>query len=518
MIPIAHHGGKSVTELRENEQKTLLALQKLKGKASVEKIVEASDLAHAAVMRAALTLSAKKLIQVHEQTQTVIALNEEGNYHAEKGLPERRLINALKKLGVEASIKEVTEKSGLENKFLTIALGWLHRKGWASAKENRLVLNPKWKTIKPPQQADEKLLLLLHQKGPQIVEDLDKELQHAVPILSNRNLVEIEKQTLRVLELTETGWQLAKRGIKLVEEVSQLTPELIVSGKWREVKLRKYNIEAPVAEVWPGKKHPYLKFLDDLISKLVALGFKEMTGPLVELMFFNFDSLYTPQDHPAREIHDVYLIKSPRYGQLNDCYKIPLKNVKATHENGWKTGSKGWEYKFSTKEANRLMLRSHGTAQSARTLLSKDLEIPGKYYSIARCYRPDVVDKIHLSEFNQVEGIVVDESLTLRDLLGVLEKFAIEIADADKVKFRPDYFPFTEPSVELVAYKEGYGWLEFGGSGIFRPEVTLPLGIKVPVIAWGLGVDRLFMMKARIDDIRYLFSQDLDWIRQKELI
>jgi len=506
-----------LTELRENEQKTLLALQRLGGKGSTEQIVKTSGLADSAVMRAALTLSTKRLIQVHEQAQTIITLNEEGKHHAEKGLPERRLINALIKLNGKASVKEVSEKSGLENKFLTIALGWLHRKGWASTKGGRLVLNIKWKTKAPPSGADEKLLSLLHQKGTQIVENLDQEMKETVAVLNGRNLAKTEKQTLRILELTETGWQLVKRGIKLIEEVSQLSPELIVSGKWRETKLRKYDIEAPVAETWPGKRHPYMKFLDELASKLVALGFKEMTGPLVELTFFNFDSLYTPQDHPAREIHDAYLVKSPKYGQLN-AYKHALRNVKATHEHGWKTGSKGWEYKFSVKEAKRLMLRSHGTAQSARTLLTKDLEIPGKYYSIARCYRPDVVDKTHLSEFNQVEGIIVDESLTLRNLLGVLEKFAIEVAGADKVKFRPDYFPFTEPSVELVAHKEGYGWLEFGGSGIFRPEVTLPLGIEVPVLAWGLGVDRLFMMKAKIDDIRYLFSQDLDWIRRKELI
>jgi phenylalanyl-tRNA synthetase alpha chain len=145
------------------------------------------------------------------------------------------------------------------------------------------------------------------------------------------------------------------------------------------------------------------------------------------------------------------------------------------------------------------------------------LEIPSRYFSIARCYRPEVTDKTHLSEFNQVEGIVVDEKLTLRDLLGVLSKFAIEIAGADKVRFKPDYFPFTEPSVELSAYKEGYGWIEFGGSGIFRPEVTLPLGVKVPVIAWGLGIDRLFMMRAGVDDIRCIFSQSLDWLRRKEV-
>ncbi len=128
-----------------------------------------------------------------------------------------------------------------------------------------------------------------------------------------------------------------------------------------------------------------------------------------------------------------------------------------------------------------------------------------------------VVDKTHLSEFNQVEGIIVDENLTLRDLLGVLGKFAMEIAGADKVRFKPDYFPFTEPSVELSAYKEGYGWVEFGGSGIFRPEVTKPLGVDVPVIAWGLGVDRLFMMKAGISDIRQIFCQDLDWLRKKQV-
>jgi phenylalanyl-tRNA synthetase alpha chain len=136
---------------------------------------------------------------------------------------------------------------------------------------------------------------------------------------------------------------------------------------------------------------------------------------------------------------------------------------------------------------------------------------------MARCYRPEVSDKTHLNEFNQVEGIVIEENLTLRDLLGVLEKFALEIAGADEVKFKPDYFPFTEPSVELSAYKKGYGWIEFGGSGMFRPEVTQPLGIKAPVLAWGLGIDRLFMMKAGIDDIRQIFSHNLNWIRKKEM-
>jgi len=344
---------------------------------------------------------------------------------------------------------------------------------------------------------------------------LGEEEKTAAQTLKKRQLLVTADKTARIFEITEQGKKANHEGT-MRAEVTQLTPELIITGKWRKAKLQKYNIQAPVARTWPGKKHPYLAFLDEVREKLVDLGFKEMTGSSVETSFFNFDALYTPQDHPAREIFGIYFVKEPRYGDI-DPYSKTVSRVKATHENGWKTGSTGWGYKYSRQEAKRLILRGHGTCLSARTLLSKDLEIPSRYFSIARCYRPEVVDKTHLSEFNQVEGIVVDSKLNLTDLLGVLGKFAVEIAGADKVRFKPDYFPFTEPSVELSAFKEGYGWVEFGGSGIFRPEVTLPLGIKVPVIAWGLGVDRLFMMRSGIDDIRYIFSQDLDWLRRKEV-
>jgi len=502
-----------MVELRENEQKTLQTLRKLSGTASIGQIVETSGLAHTAVMRAVLTLSEKKLVTIQEQKQRVITLTAEGEHHAEAGLPERRLIKSLTKLGGKAPILEAASHASLEKEFLPIALGWLQRKGWATVKEKGKVLEA---VGQPLEGSDEALLSLLHQKGSLIGDELKGDMQAAVSILKGRKLLEIREKTKRIIQLTQAGQKLVEKGLQIVEEVSQLTPELIVSGKWRQVKLRKYNIAAPVVATWPGKKHPYARFLDQLKEKLVALGFREMTGPMVELCFFNFDALYTPQDHPAREIFGVYSIKSPQYGDA-EKYRQAIQNVKKTHENGWKTGSTGWRYRFSPKETRRLILRAHGTTMSARTLLNKGLEIPGKYFAIARCYRPDMVDKTHLSEFNQVEGIVVREDLTLRDLLGVLERFATDIAGADRVKFRPDYFPFTEPSVELVAYKKGYGWLEFGGSGIFRPEVTLPLGVKVPVLAWGLGVDRLFMMKAKIDDIRYLFAQDLDWIRSTEL-
>jgi len=503
-----------LADLRENESKTLLALRDAGGRSAVESIVQASGLTDSAVMRAALTLGASGLVRVDETKRTKLELNDEGRDYAENGLPERRLVKILQSMGGRAGKEAVLRAASLNANISVIALGWLSRKRWATIEKETQEL----KLLgEPSEGSDEKLLSMLKEKGDVVVDGLSDEMKKAAEVLKGRKIVEVRVEAERRLELTEAGQELVNKGIKVTMEVSELTPELIVSGKWKETQLRAYDIRAPVASAWGGKKHPYLRFLDELKRRLVAFGFKEMAGPNVELSFFNCDGLFMPQDHPAREIHDTYFIKDPENGSL-DNYQGFLENVKKAHENGWKTGSKGWGYTFSKSEAARLLLRSQTTAASARMLINEGLEVPGKYFAIARCFRPDVIDKTHLTEFNQVEGIIVGEDLNLMNLLGVLEKFAVDVAGADKVKYRPDYFPFTEPSVELAAYREGYGWVEFGGSGIFRPELTLPLGIKVPVLAWGLGVDRLFMMKAGIDDIRYLFAQDLDWLRRTEMV
>ncbi|MBY9002028.1 MAG: phenylalanine--tRNA ligase subunit alpha, partial [Candidatus Heimdallarchaeota archaeon] len=218
-------------------------------------------------------------------------------------------------------------------------------------------------------------------------------------------------------------------------------------------------------------------------------------------------------DHPAREWSDVYRVTNPKHGTLPDQNHVKL--VQQVHEDGYDTGSKGWRYKWSPEKSARLVLRAQGTSVSARTLV--DLPVPSKYFSISRCFRPDAVDVTHLSEFNQVEGIVADPSITFRDLLGILETFALDIAETDKFVFKPDYYPFTEPSVELSVIDPNLGSVEFGGAGIFRPEVTRPFKIDVPVIAWGLGIDRLFMVKYGIADIRELFSQKLEWLRSAKM-
>jgi phenylalanyl-tRNA synthetase alpha chain len=125
---------------------------------------------------------------------------------------------------------------------------------------------------------------------------------------------------------------------------------------------------------------------------------------------------------------------------------------------------------------------------------------------------------MHNIEFIQAEGIVIDESLTFKSLLGVLEMFAKEIFGAKKMMFYPDYYPFTEPSAQLSVKHPELGWMECGGSGIFREELTKPLGIDVPVIAWGLGIDRLAMLKLGVKDVRQLFTKDLGWLRKQRVV
>ena len=510
-----------MVELRAQEQQLLTALESMGGSASVEQLVNACKFPDTAVMRIGLTLQEKKLIKIHAQYQNVIKLTAEGETYAKNGLPERNLIRAVEALGGSIDLPTAAKQARLEQQFVQIALGWAIRKKWAvyTSSDNTLRIGePLLHQALIEEGCDETLLKYLNDKHEHqlALEELSPELKTASEQLKKRKILTIEPKTTRTLQITAEGKKATVESKDTPLEITQLTPELIITGKWHTSKLQKYNIKAPVAKTWPGKKHPYLQFLDEVRAKLVNLGFQEMTGTAVETSFFNFDALYVPQDHPAREESDIYYLKDPQYGDISN-HAYAVEHVEETHENGWKTGSTGWGYKYSLLAAQRLILRGHGTCLSARTLESKNFDVPSKHFSIARVYRPEITDKTHLSEFNQVEGIIIDKNLTLKDLLGVLGKFAMEIAGADKVRFKPDYFPFTEPSVELSAYKEGYGWVEFGGSGVFRPEVTLPLGVKVPVIAWGLGVDRLFMMRAGVEDIRQIFSQDLDWLRKKQV-
>jgi len=414
-------------------------------------------------------------------------LTKEGKEYLENGLPEKNLVELVNSQPQKA-IR--LEKAVVKIKNFPIALKWAMENCWVDKRDNEIFLLT-YPERYPVQEALEKI-----SKGEEVEEDLIK-------ILLQRKLIEKVKTEEEEMK-------------KLIgKEVAELTPALLKTKIWKEVKFKPYNVEVTGKKIYPGKMHPYFRFILEIRQRLVELGFKEMEGPLIETEFWNFDALFQPQDHPARDWFSTFRLSYPKYGRLPK--REIVERVKATHENGWKTGSKGWRYKWSYEKASRLMPRAHDTCLSARTLANLP-EIPGKYFAIAKCFRPDVIDANHFIEFNQVEGIILDESLNFKNLLGMLEMFAKEFANAKKVRFVPAYFPFTEPSCELLAEHPKLGWVEMGGAGIFREEVTLPLGVKVPVIAWGLGIDRFAMFKLGINDIRYLFTRDLEWLRNKEVI
>ncbi|MFZ4661051.1 MAG: phenylalanine--tRNA ligase subunit alpha, partial [Caldilineaceae bacterium] len=320
-----------------------------------------------------------------------------------------------------------------------------------------------------------------------------------------RHLFKFTETKVRSYRLTAVGLALREQASTAKEEISRLTPAMLQDGSWQGKRFRRYNIGLPPRLV-AGYRNPYRRFLDKTKQTLLALGFEEMRGSLVENEFWNMDALFMPQFHPAREIHDVYFVEEPTHAQT--IPQLYLSNVAAEHEGHSTSSSRGWGYLFDKQRTHRLVLRSQGTALSARQL-GLQPKIPGKYFSMARCFRYDTVDATHAPDFIQIEGIVLSEEMTLRHLLGMLMIFAREVAQATEVRAVPAYFPFTEPSVEVHMRHPTLGWIELGGSGIFRPEVTKPFGIDVPVIAWGLGLDRMAMMALGKDDIRHLFTNNL---------
>jgi len=413
-------------------------------------------------------------------------LTDEGKEYLEMGLPERNLVKLLESYPKKSvSIEEASKKV----KNFHIALKWAFEEGWISKKENQLTL------VKIPDKTEEEMALEKINEGKEVKEEILK-------ILISRNLV---------IKVTETYKRTEEEIKRYGNIIGELTHDIIITGLWKDRKFKAREVEVvrkklDRKKIILGKRQPYNHFLLQVRGKLVELGFKEMRGPTIETEFWNFDALFQPQNHPARDWAMTFSLSYPKYGKLPSV----SNKVKESHE-------KNWKYKWDPKIAMQLMPRAHGTALSARTLDSSP-EIPGKYFAISRCYRPDIIDVKHMIEFNQVEGIVVGESLTFKNLLGILKMFAIEIAGARKVKFVPDYYPFTEPSAQLSAKHPQLGWIEFGGSGIFREEVTKPLGIDVPVLAWGLGIDRLAMFKLGINDIRNLFSRDLSWLRNQKAV
>lgn len=462
-------------------------------------------------------LVAKGLLEETERTiRTLFELTDLGRQQLETGTPAQRIFNLLRDEG-PASLPELADRLQLEKSDVGSAFGML-------SKANACRMGEGNKAESVSSNAPEEVLIasnVLTKAAKNPLEEADLSDAERAYVSKNSKKRGAAGSPLKLIEREEVFYRLTDEGNSAKEallaahitgeEFGSVTPAMLASGSWKQGSFRPYSLNTPSARLIPGRRNPYGSYLQWVKDKLCALGFEEFDGPLVENEFWNGDALFMPQFHSARDIHDVYYVKQPSHAKsIEEPY---LSQVAHTHENGWETGSRGWRYGFDHEFTRRQVMRSQGTVLSAKTL--PHAKVPGKYFGVARCFRYDQVDATHGADFYQTEGIVLGKDVNLRTLLGLLKMFAEEVAGAEEVKYVPGYFPFTEPSIEVHIKHPVLGWFELGGSGIFRPEVTKALGVDVPVLAWGLGIDRMALMHLGLNDLRELFTPDIESVRMR---
>ncbi len=488
-----------IERLHDLEKKVLISLSK-KSPQTLEELISSTGLDEASVNRAVLWLLSKNLINVDEKISNIVSLTKLGKSCLSDGLPERKFFNLLKK-GVNL-IKEI--RKNLSKDEFNISIGILKSKGLISIKDGKIVLNnddDSW-IIKSEN-------FLKDAPGKEI-ENVNKELFEE---FRKRGLVKPEVVIFKKIYAPQNISEIIKEIKKLGDTVGQLTPAMLVNKSWKNKKFRPYDVSLPGSRVFYGKKS-IVTYMKEKIRKIfLNMGFTEIKGPIVISSFWNFDALYQPQDHPAREMHDTFFIKNPRTLPLPP--KELVRRVASTHEDGWTTGSTGWGYKWKEEIAMQTVLRTHTTAATIKKIaeLTKE-DLPAKFFSVDTVFRNETLDYKHLFQFNQIEGIIIGEKISFKNLLGILKEFFNKLG-FKKVRYRPGYFPYTEMSVEPeVLHPIKKTWMEVGGAGMFRPEVIKPLlGFEVPVIAWGLAFERSIMDVYNISDIRDIYSDDLNILR-----
>lgn len=471
-------------ELTQNE-KRLLALLGERGRVTPAEAAPLLGTSEEAVIQHAMLLQEKGLAVLHTNVRERYRLTEEGERYAREGLPERQLLNSFE--------GRIELKALTSHPLSSIAIGWMRKKGWIRIERGFVE-----KTGEAEEGEDELALRDIARGG------------EGARQLARRGLATLEQEIHYVLDITERGRELLEAGLDLSEEVEALTRELIVSGKWREARFRRYSVEKVPRRIFPGKTHPYQRLLEEMRQLLLQMGFEEIYGDIVQSSFWNFDALFQPQDHPAREMQDTF------YLDMHAPLPPGWERVRETHEHGGETSSTGWGGRWDARKAEQCVLRTHTTALTIQHLARRPRP-PVKAFCIGRVYRREAIDPTHLPEFEQLEGVVMDHGVTFRHLLGILREFYQRMG-FEEVRFRPGYFPYTEPSVEPEVWVDGLGWVELGGAGVFREEVTKPFGIEGHVLAWGLGVSRLAMLKLGLKDLRQLYRSDVDWVRETPIV
>jgi phenylalanyl-tRNA synthetase alpha chain len=504
-------------ELTEQQARIAGVLQRAEHSLPVPEIAAQAGIDQAQVAAFAADAESRGWVRIEERERRELSLVARSPDAGPAELPERRFLEALAPSGA-LSMKEAAEKARERGIALNEVLRWGGQRGWVSKRGGELVLTDAGRAAAGQPAPDELALLALAETGTRFLDELESELgipaQTLDELLGRRpDVVRVKVRTLRLVSLTETGRE-ALDAARTVAYKTQLSTEDLTTGAWRQVRLKPYDVTLAADLAVPVKRHPLARILDETRRAFLEMGFTEIVSPMVETAFWNFDALFQPQDHPARDMQDTFYLARPQSGALPDPELV--ERVRRTHEDGWETGSTGWGYRWSPERARQMVLRTHTTASTIRALAA-DPKPPRKVFCVGRVFRNENITYKHLPEFTQVDGIIIDESANFSMLLGTLREFYRKMG-FERVKFKPEFFPYTEPSAGVFVYMDSKKrWIELGGSGVFRPEVTRPFGCGVPVLAWGLGLERLAMQRYGVQDIRTLFWTDLDWLREVPL-
>ena len=450
----------------EIEKKIITSLKET-SKQTPENLEKSTNLSPDQIRRGIEWLKLKDLAIVAESKSSQLSLGKNGIEALEKGLPERRLLDALKD-----GHKKLSDLQKQLGAVFGPAMGLARKNNWVESTSDQISLG------NPPSELP----------GEKILKQIGNE--------------KISKAKINEDELSG----LLKRPDFIVEEIVK-TKEISLSESAKSIELSEssgaIDVEAKVPEVFVARTHPLKDTIDEIREIFVTLGFSEIIGDMSQSSFWNFDALFTPQDHPARELQDTFYLDGISAKKIATPEQI--KKVSESHK-------KNWRYQWDINEARKMVLRTHTTCVTIKHLAENKPD-EARVFSLGRVFRNEKVSYKHLVEFNQIEGVVVGKNATLRDLMGIQREFYKRIG-ITKIKFWPTFFPYTEPSLQTMVYNERLGkWVELFGMGIFRPEVTKPLGITKPVLAWGGGIERIAMLKYGLDDVREFYNNNLDWLR-----
>ena len=446
---------KIITSLRDNP------------KQSPETLEQSTQLSPDQIRRGIEWLKLKDLAIVTESKTSIISLGKNGIESFQKGLPERRLLDLLK-----TGPKKLSDLQKELGSVFGPSIGLARKNNWIEASSDQISLK-----TSPLELPGEKTLQFIGN------EKLSKD--------------KIDNDDLSGL---------LKRPDFIIEDIVK-TKDIVLSDSAKTIKLSdsfgEIDVEAKVPKIFVARTHPLKDTIDEIREIFVTLGFSEILGNMTQSSFWNFDALFTPQDHPARELQDTFYLDKISAKIIGTPEQI--RNVSESHK-------KNWRYQWDINEARKMVLRTHTTCVTIKHL-AKNKPDEARIFSLGRVFRNEKVSYKHLVEFNQIEGIVVGKDANLRNLMGIQREFYKRIG-ITKIKFWPTFFPYTEPSLQTMVYNERLGkWIELFGMGIFRPEVTKPLGITKPVLAWGGGIERIAMLKYGLDDVREFYNNNLGWLR-----